>query len=117
MSWNIFKKNNQLNGNSDLIKLDIEKAIEILKSVMENITESSDFLWTSYENAEELNTEINSIIIRLQQQDLKAISDVYVHFLPTSTFQEHSLMNNWVDRYMNLAEQFDKIYERNKNYA
>lgn len=87
MSWNIFKKKNQGDTNRD-----IEIAIEILRSVKENITEDSDFLWTSYENAEVLNLEINSIIIRLEQQDLKAISDAYVHFLPTSTFQEHSLM-------------------------
>lgn len=117
MSWNIIKKNNQLNKNPDLTKSDLESAIEILKSVKENITEGSDFLWTSYESAKELNTEINAIILRLEQQDLKAITDVYVHFLPTSTFQEHSLMNNWVDRYMKLAEKFDKIHERNKNYA
>ena len=117
MSWNIFKKKNQIEANPDLLKTDIEIAIEILKSVKENITEDSDFLWTSYENAEELNSEINSLITRLEQQDLKAISDAYVYFLPTSTFQEHSLMNSWVDNYMKLAEKFDKIYGRNKNYA
>jgi hypothetical protein len=116
MSWNIFKKN-QINENPDLTKSDIESAIEILKSVKENIIEDSDFLWTSYENAEELNSEINSLIIRLVQLDLKAISDAYFHFLPTSTFQEHSLMNNWEDSYMKLAEKFDKIHERNKNYT
>ena len=65
----------------------------------------------------ELNSEINSIILRLEQQDIKAISDVYLHFLPTSTFQEHSMMNNWIEKYMKLAEKFDHIYERNKNYA
>ncbi len=110
MSWNIFKKKNQADANRD-----IEIAIEILRSVKENITEDSDFLWTSYKNAEELNLEISSIILRLEQQDLKAISDVYVHFLPTSTFQEHSLMNDWADNNIKLADRFDKIYERNKN--
>jgi hypothetical protein len=117
MSWNIFKKENQNKNNPDSIKADINSTIEILELIKENITEESEFLWTSFENAEELNSEINLIILRLQQQDLKAITDLYVHFLPTSTFQEHSMMNNWTEKYMNLAEKFDHIYERNKNYA
>jgi hypothetical protein len=113
MSWNIFKKENQVKHNPNLAKEDIISAIEILNSIKENIIKGSEFLWTSYENAEELNTEINSIILRLEQQDLKAISDAYVHFLPTSTFQEHSMMNNWTEKYMRLAKKFDNIYERN----
>lgn len=117
MSWNIFKKENPNKNNPDLIKADIISTIKILESIKENITEDSEFLWTSYENTEELNSEINSIILRLEQQEIKAISDVYLHFLPTSTFQEHSMMNNWIEKYMKLAEKFDHIYERNKNYA
>jgi hypothetical protein len=100
-----------------LIKSDIKNTIEILKSIKEHITESSEFLWTAYENAEELNTELDSIILRLELNESKAISDVYKHFLPTSTFHEHSLMNNWLEKYMKLAEKFDDIYELNKNYA
>ena len=94
---------------------DLKMLIEILKTAKANITDSSDFLWTSYNNAEELNAEINSIIVRLEQKDIKALSNVYILFAPTSTFQEHSMMNNWLDEYMRLAEQFDDIYERNKN--
>jgi hypothetical protein len=96
-------------------KADIEKCIQILKSIQENITDNSDFLWTSYSNADELNSEINSLILRLEEEDKMAIQDAYIHFLPTSTFQEHSMMNDWSEKYMNLSEQFDLIYERNKN--
>jgi hypothetical protein len=117
MSWNIFKKKNHSNKNHDLIKSDIKKTIEILKSIKENITDDSEFIWTFYENANELNSELNSLISRLEQQDIKAISDLYIHFLPTSTFQEHSMMNNWIEKYMKLAKKFDVIYERNKNNA
>ena len=117
MNWNLFKKAKQFKISNVLNKNDIKRTIEILQSIKVNITESSDFLWTSYENAEELNAEINLIISRLEQQDMKAISDVYIHFLPTSTFQEHSIMNNWTEKYHKLAEKLDDIYERNKNYA
>ena len=33
-----------------------------------------------------------------------------MHFLPSSTLQEHSLMNYWTDEYKILADEFDRIY-------
>lgn len=88
---------------------DLKNATEILVKVRERITDDSDLLWTSFETADELRQEIDGLICRLQQNDNKAIDDIYTHFLPTSTFQEHSIQNGWSDEYMKLADEFDKV--------
>lgn len=87
------------------------EAINILVEIKEKITDGSDLMWTSFEDAQELREEIDDLILRLQTEDQNVIRDIYTHFLPTSTFQEHSMQNGWSKRYMQLAEQFDKIYE------
>lgn len=87
------------------------EAINILLEIKEKITGESDFTWTSFDDAAELRKEIDDLILRLQTNDRNIIKDIYIHFLPTSTFQEHSIQNSWSNRYMQLAEQFDEIYE------
>lgn len=89
-------------------------AIEILLKIREKITDDSDLIWTCFETADELRKEIDEFILRLDHGDENVINDIYIHFLPTSTFQEHSMQNGWTDEYMKLAGQFDKIYEGQK---
>ena len=91
-----------------------KETIEILLLIRDKITDDSDLTWTSFETAGELRKEIDGFISRLDQEDTEVLSAIYVHFLPTSTFQEHSLQNKWADEYMKLAERFDEIYERYK---
>lgn len=91
---------------------DIIIVIEILNSIREYITDDSNFDWTSFDNSDQLNNEIDSLIFRFKEEDLTAFRDLYIHFLPTSTFQEHSLSNGWSERYMKLASQYDEVYER-----
>lgn len=90
------------------------EAINILLEIKEKITDESDFTWTSFDNADELREEIDGLILRLRTGNRDVIKDIYIHFLPTSTFQEHAIQNGWSDRYMQLAEQFDEIYEHYK---
>ena len=90
----------------------IEEAKEILISVKAKITDESDLDWTPFETAVELRKEIDRFIVRLNQGDREVVEDIYVHFLPTSTFQEHAIQNGWTEEYMKLAEQFDKLYEQ-----
>lgn len=91
-----------------------KEAADILLKIRQKITDDSDLVWTSFETADELRKEIDGFISRLEQGDKKVIKDIYIHFLPTSTFQEHSMQNGWTDDYLKLAEQFDKIYEGQK---
>jgi hypothetical protein len=90
------------------------EAIDILLEVKKEIRDDTSFDWTSYENAEELRTDIDKYIENLKKGNLSLLDETYSHFLVTSTFQEHALQNGWVDTYMRLAGRFDKLYEELK---
>ncbi len=87
---------------------------EILKEIREKVTDDSDLMWTSFETADELRKEIDKLVLRLNSNDKNVLKDIYVHFLPTYTFQEHSMQNGWSEEYMKFAEQFDRIYKSQK---
>lgn len=92
----------------------LNDAVEILSRIKAKITDESDLDWTPFETAEELRKEIDKFIVRLKQRDKKAMEDINIYFLPTSTFQEHAMQNGWTEEYRELAERFDKIYEQYK---
>ncbi len=71
-------------------------------------------LWTSYDSPIELRQELEEIISLLSTNDYSKIHDLYVHFLPSSTFQEHSMSNGWSKEYLKLSSKFDKLYHRLK---
>lgn len=54
--------------------------------------------------------------MQLQQNDIKVLEEINLHFLPTSTFQEHSMANGWTENHHILAERFDKLYNLLKKY-
>lgn len=85
---------------------------EILNRIKEKITNSSDMLWTSYETAEDLRLELDIYIKKIAKVDLSFLNDLNIHFLPASTFQEHSLQNNWIEEYLELSNKFDAIYNK-----
>ena len=92
----------------------IKKLIEILYKVKERFTDESDLLWTSYETAKELRDELDVCIEQLGKGDISCLENLNMHFLVTSTFQEHSLQNGWSKEYLELAKRFDIIYARIK---
>jgi hypothetical protein len=94
-----------------------QELIDILEQVKEKFTDSSDLLWTSYENAKEIRDELDACIEQLSKGDISSLESLNMHFLPTSTFQEHSLQNGWAKEYMKLSETFDSIYARLKNHS
>lgn len=95
----------------------IEILIDILKQVKERFADSSDMLWTSYETAKEVRDELDVYIEQLTTGDNNCLDNLSIHFLPTSTFQEHSLQNGWSNEYMKLSEKFDSIYAKIKNHS
>ena len=94
-----------------------QNLIDILQKVKERFTDNSDLLWTSYETAKEVRDELDSYIDPLSKGDKKCLENLNLHFLPTSTFQEHSLQNGWTKEYIELSKKFDSIYERIKNHS
>jgi hypothetical protein len=94
-----------------------EELIRIVIKVKEKFTDKSDLLWTSYNTAKELRDELDIYIGKLTNGDKSCLDELNMHFLPTSTFQEHSLMNDWAEEYMKLSEEFDNIYAKMKNHS
>ncbi|MFZ6011390.1 MAG: hypothetical protein ACOYXT_13665 [Bacteroidota bacterium] len=88
-----------------------QEIIDILLSIREKITDDSDLDWTIYDTGEDLRHEIDKCIKDLEENDPEAWQNINFHFLPASTFQEHSLQNNWSEEYTKLAERFDKVYK------
>jgi len=95
----------------------IENLIYIIKQVKEKFTDSSDMLWTSYETAKEVRDELDVYMEQLSKGNKICLENLNMHFLPTSTFQEHSLQNDWTKEYMKLSERFDSIYAELKNHS
>ena len=93
----------------------LEQAIEILREIKANIRDNSDCIWTSYESSIEIRKDIDKYISELERGNTNIIDETYCHFLPTSTYQEHSMANNWTKEYHKLASKFDKIYGCLKN--
>ena len=91
--------------------------IDILSKIKERFTDDSDLLWTSYETAKELRDELDTCIEQLGKGDKSCLENLNMHFLPASTFQEHSLQNDWTNEYMKLSEKFDSIYTRMKKHS
>ena len=94
-----------------------QEIIEILKVIKAKFTDESDLLWTSYETAKELRDELDVYISQLNKGDKSCLDNLNMHFLPTSTFQEHSMQNGWTDEYMKLADKFDNVYAKMKNHS
>lgn len=91
--------------------------IDILNVLKAKFTDNSDMLWTSYETAKEVRDELATYIDQLKKGDESCLENLNMHFLPTSTFQEHSLQNGWTQEYMKLSEKFDSIYAKVKNHS
>ncbi len=89
--------------------------IHIIVKVKERFTDDSDMVWTSYETAKEVRGALDACIAQLNQGDKRCLENLNMHFLPTSTFQEHSLQNGWSNEYMRLSEKFDSIYAKLKS--
>lgn len=71
-------------------------------------------LWTSYESTKEVRDKLDGFVEQLSKGDISCLKDLNLYFLPTSTFQEHSLQNNWTKEYMKLSDQFDRLYDKMK---
>ena len=93
----------------------INQIIEIIQSAIGHIKPSSNVFSAGFENVDSLLEVINEDLSELRQGKLDKLQSFYYHFLPTSTFQELSISNNWEKEYMILAHQFDQLYRQFKN--
>jgi hypothetical protein len=94
-----------------------KELIIIIQKVKDKITDDSDVVWTGYDSAKQLRDELETYLENLAMGDTTCIEKLHTHFLPTGTFQEHSISNGWADEYLSLSENFDSIYATMKNHS
>ncbi|MFT3682797.1 MAG: hypothetical protein QM791_21240 [Ferruginibacter sp.] len=92
----------------------IQDLTRIIQTVKRKFTDESDLLWTTYDTAKEMRDELDLYASQLEKNDLSCLYNLHIHFLVTSNFQEHSLMNGWSDEYLVIAGKFDNIYAKLK---
>ena len=92
----------------------IQDLVDIIENVKAKITDNSDIVWTGYDSAKELRNELDTYIQQLKAGNTTSLEELHKHFLPTCTFQEHSISNGWAAEYIMLSEKFDIIYARMK---
>lgn len=84
--------------------------IHVLESALELVAlPDNDFCWSSWKDAEEAKTEIESIVQLLQSGGLPDRLAVSVIFAPTGPLQEVSLSSGWADPFLKVAEKFDDL--------
>lgn len=93
---------------------DFQKVAELLLQIKSCITEESDTVWAGFDNVDAFLEELNKGIENIQACDFQTLKKIHIEFLPTCTYQELSLSNGWSDVYLQLAIEFDAIYERLK---
>ena len=93
----------------------LQKLINVLKQAKTLLAlESNDFSWSSWKDQNHAISEIDSVIIALENGSIPEIRDL---FAPTGLIQEVSLSSGWAQEFLELAEQFDKEYEIVKNQS
>ena len=90
--------------------------ISILEQVKSYITDDSNMAW-SYQSAKELRFELEDYISRIQNLNFDNLDSLKRSFLPTCTFQEHSIWNGWGEEFLKLASEFDEIYNEINNFS
>lgn len=87
-----------------------KELIAVLLAVRAKIHNNSDCVWSYYESPQQAQNEIDQYISDLGKGNIDSLTEISVHFAPTSAYQELSLQNGWSDEYLNLAEKFDNIH-------
>ena len=92
---------------------DLRKLIAILRETRALLgRDENDFSWSSWTNKEHALSEIDSIISELENG---SVPEIGVLFAPTGPIQEVSLGSSWEDKFIELAERFDKEYVLARN--
>jgi len=87
---------------------DLRNLIAILRETRELLgRDGNDFSWSSWTNKEHALSEIDSIISELENG---SVPEIGVLFAPTGPIQEVSLGSGWGEKFIELAERFDKEY-------
>lgn len=91
---------------------DLREFIETTRAVLSRIDSQTDTAWTKFQTSEVLKSDIEKDLCQLENGDLTYLKKVYIHFLPTSTFQEVFIDDEWETEYLDIASRMDELYAR-----
>lgn len=93
---------------------DFKEISEILANIKSRVNNETDTVWAGFDNREVLIKGLDSDQKQIELLDFDTLEKIRVEFLPTSTYQELAMSNDWSDDYLKIAEKFDTIYNRIK---
>lgn len=95
---------------------DFQKIGQLLRKLRAKIQDETDVLWTQFKDTKSFIEDLESDIKAIENCDRKTLKKIKINFLPTSTYQEISLSNNWGDEFLKMASDFDGLYSRITNF-
>jgi len=94
-----------------MINLATQSLIEVLKETEQLLSlKGNDFVWSPWNNAQEANALIRSHIEKLEAGDYSQVGKLNSLFAPTGAIQEVSVSSGWGEKFLSLAEQFDRAF-------
>ncbi len=87
----------------------LEKLISVFKETRIYLArKENDFFWGSWKDQEEALSEIDAILIQLENGSIP--DDIELLFGPTGPIQEVSMSSGWSRDFLLLAERFDEAF-------
>ncbi len=93
---------------------DFQQVKQILETIKVFTTDESDTVWAGYDNGKSFLIDLHNDITNIAFCNFETLDKLNLEFAPTSTYQEISLSNGWANEFLNLAQQFDNLYEKIK---
>ncbi len=91
---------------------DFQKIGQLLRNLRAKIQDDTDVLWTHFKDTKSFIEDLESDIKAIENCDRNTLEKIKINFLPTSTYQEISLSNNWGKEFLKMASDFDNLYSR-----
>ena len=92
----------------------IQVIIEIIKNINSRIDEQTNLIWTKYNRASDIKSELETDIKDFENGNIEKLEKYSLYFAPTGTFQEISIPNGWGEDFILMANQFDELYKKIK---
>ena len=97
-------------NNPDPSTRHFSKMADILTLIKNETRMDTNVIWSHYDTPQDLIDELGAKILRVRANDYSVLSDLYILFLPTGSFQDISISNGWVHEFLGLAEKFNNLY-------
>jgi hypothetical protein len=82
--------------------------LDVLRRIRELLDHpDANFLWSSWEDADEALAEVDPLIQALEGGRLPARFSIDILFLPTGPLQETAMSSGWGDEFLSLASRCD----------